>query len=234
MMIDTNTPLNDVLNTSLKLDLTGASKNSPAGIANGGYWGIPVRPNTAYHLSFFAKAKNFNGTLIVSLVHVLSTNQTTMTSQNFTWHLGGMTETAAQATVPKISGDWKKYELTLTTTGNIKPSKENRLVISATKSGTMFNHHGTVWLQQVSLFPPTYKDRPNGDRIDLSQILADAQPKFLRFPGGNYVEGDNFNERFAWKNTIGPLEERPGHRSPWGYWPRTVSDCRSFSAGVRT
>jgi alpha-N-arabinofuranosidase len=50
------------------------------------------------------------------------------------------------------------------------------------------------------------------------QLLADMKPKFLRLPGGNYVEGDYFNERFNWKETIGPVEQRPGHRSCWNYW----------------
>jgi alpha-N-arabinofuranosidase len=216
-MLDTNTPLNEALNVSLKLDVSGASKNSPVGIANDGYWGIPLKPYTTYHASFFAKAKNFNGPLTISLVHVISTNEQTIKTNGFEWHLGGMTATVATATVSKISGEWRKYEVTLTT-GDIAPSKENRLVISTTKPGTFFNHHGVVWLQQVSLMPPTYKNRPNGDRVDLSQILADARPKFLRFPGGNYVEGDYFNERFDWKKMIGPVEQRPGHRSCWGYW----------------
>ena len=44
------------------------------------------------------------------------------------------------------------------------------------------------------------------------------QPKFLRFPGGNYVEGNTIAERFNWKETIGDVSQRPGHRSPWGYW----------------
>jgi alpha-N-arabinofuranosidase len=39
----------------------------------------------------------------------------------------------------------------------------------------------------------------------------------LRLPGGNYLEGDQIDERFDWKNTIGPLVDRPTHRSPWGY-----------------
>jgi alpha-N-arabinofuranosidase len=216
--LDTNPPLNEALNVSLKLEVSGASKNSPAGVANGGYWGIPVRPNTTYHASFFAKAKNFDGALTVSLVHPVDSNNVTVKSPPGTQVFPGETAvTAASAIVPKISGDWQKYEVSLTT-GDIAPSKENRLVISATKPGTFFNHHGTIWLQQVSLFPPTYKDRPNGDRIDISQLLADAQPKFLRFPGGNYVEGDYFNERFDWKKMVGPLEQRPGHRSCWGYW----------------
>ena len=47
--------------------------------------------------------------------------------------------------------------------------------------------------------------------------LAELHPSFLRFPGGNYLEGDEINERFDWKKTIGPLEDRPGHRCPWGY-----------------
>jgi alpha-N-arabinofuranosidase len=49
------------------------------------------------------------------------------------------------------------------------------------------------------------------------QLLVDLNPKFLRFPGGNYVEGDTIETRFDWKKTIGPLEERPGHQCPWGY-----------------
>ena len=60
--------------------------------------------------------------------------------------------------------------------------------------------------------------RPNGTRPDIMQLLADMQPKFLRFPGGNYLEGNTIAERFNWKETIGDVSQRPGHRSPWGYW----------------
>ncbi|MDR3455988.1 MAG: alpha-L-arabinofuranosidase C-terminal domain-containing protein [Verrucomicrobiae bacterium] len=216
--LDTNTVLNDALNVSLKVELAGAAKSHPAGVANGGYWGIPVKPHTTYHASFYAKAKHFNGPLTVSLVHPLNaSNVTVKTPPGYHVSLGATTLTAASATVPGVSGEWQKYEVTLTT-GDLEPSKDNQLVITAAKAGTLFHHDGTLWLQQVSLFPPTYKDRPNGDRTDLSQLLADAQPKFLRFPGGNFVEGDYFNERFNWKQTIGPLEQRPGHRSCWGYW----------------
>lgn len=49
------------------------------------------------------------------------------------------------------------------------------------------------------------------------QMLAEMKPSFLRFPGGNYLEGDYFSTRFAWKKTLGGLEQRPGHPSPWGY-----------------
>ncbi len=215
--LDTNQPLNSALDVSLKLDIKGASKSRPVGIANDGYWGIPVQPNTTYHASFYAKGDNFSGPLTVILFHIASTNAQTIKPGGAEFHLGGMMFPIASATVSKISGDWKKYEVTLTT-GDIQPSKENQLVISATKAGSFFNHHGTVWFQQVSLFPPTYVDRANGNRPDLMKMLADMRPAFLRLPGGNYLEGDYINERFDWKKTIGDISQRPGHRSPWNYW----------------
>ena len=78
-------------------------------------------------------------------------------------------------------------------------------------------HPGVIWFDMVSLFPPTYKNRVNGNRIDLMEKLAAMKPAFLRFPGGNYLEGDHINQRYEWKKTIGPLVDRPTHPSPWRY-----------------
>jgi alpha-L-arabinofuranosidase len=190
--LDTNQPLNAALNVSLKLDATMAGKKSPAGIANGGYWGIPVRPKTIYHASFYAKAGGgFTGPLAVSME---STNG----------------ERLAGAEISGLTGDWKKFDVDLKTKHG-KPSKDNLFKITTSAPGT-------VWFQNVSLFPPTYNNRANGNRPDLMQLLADMQPKFLRFPGGNYVEGDYINTRFDWKKTVGDVAQRPGHISPWGYW----------------
>ena len=187
LVLDTNAPLNDALNVSLKLDAASASKTSPAGVANGGYWGIPVQPKTAYHVSFFAKAApGFTGPLTASIE---STNGKVL----------------ASAEISGVTGEWQKFEATLKTKGG-KPSKDTVFKLTTAAPGT-------IWLQQVSLFPPTFKNRPNGDRQDLSQMLEEARPKFLRFPGGNYVEGNNFNERLNWKQMVGPMEQRPGHRS---------------------
>ena len=49
------------------------------------------------------------------------------------------------------------------------------------------------------------------------QKMAGLRPSFLRLPGGNYLEGNTIDQRFEWKNTIGPLSGRAGHLSPWGY-----------------
>ncbi len=193
MVLDTNTPLNEFLNVSLKLDASSASETSPAGVANGGFWGIPVKPSTTYRVSFFAKAASgFTGPITVSLESA-----------------DGKT-VFASAKVSKISGDWKNYETTLKTK-RVPASKDNVFKLTTTTPGTL-------WLQNVSLFPPTYKNRENGNRPDIMEWMAAMKPKFLRFPGGNYLEGNAFNQRFNWKETIGPVEQRPGHPSPWGYW----------------
>jgi alpha-N-arabinofuranosidase len=203
MSVVTDQPLNGVLTNSLKLQVITASKDKPAGIANDGFWGIPVLPNTTYRASFYARSEGgFTGPLTVSLVN---TNQKTVFSGYF-W-----SSVRASAEVSGLTADWRKYEVTLTT-GAAPASKDNQLVIST--SGT-----GTVYFNLVSLFPPTFNDRPNGNRRDIMQLLADMHPSFLRFPGGNYLEGNTVATRFNWKETIHDISKRPGHQDDgWGYW----------------
>jgi alpha-L-arabinofuranosidase len=191
--LDTNQPLNDKLSTSLRLDVTTASEDHPAGVANTGYWGIPVFPATRYHASFYARAgANFSGPVTVSIV---SEDGATV---------------YAHGRVPELTTDWKSYELNLKTSHGITPTAKARLVLTVEKPGT-------VWFSLVSLFPPTWKDQANGFRKDIMQMLVDMNPKFLRFPGGNYLEGDTIPTRFDWKATVGPISQRHGHRGPWGY-----------------
>src|SRR5207302_9775697 len=104
---------------------------------------------------------------------------------------------------------WKQYEVTLQT-GRVAPTTKARYALTIKKPGT-------VWFSLVSLFPPTWNDQPNGFRKDLMQMLVDMKPRFLRFPGGNYLEGDTIETRFDWKKTLGPISERPGHDGPWKY-----------------
>lgn len=54
--LDTAQPLNSVRDVSLKLDANGAAQSKRVGAANDGYWGVPIRPNTTYRASFYAKA----------------------------------------------------------------------------------------------------------------------------------------------------------------------------------
>jgi alpha-N-arabinofuranosidase len=190
--LDANTPLNDAIPTSLRLDVTRASAGRAAGIANDGYWGIPVKPNTRYRASFYAKAAaGFSGPVTVSI----------QSNDGRTTYASGRISGLTQA--------WKQYELTLTT-GAAPTTADARYVLTVDRLGT-------IWFSLVSLFPPTFKNQPNGFRPDLMQMLVDMKPKFLRFPGGNYLEGDQIADRFDWKKTLGPLSERPGHMAPWTY-----------------
>jgi alpha-L-arabinofuranosidase len=189
---DKQTGPSQALPSSLRIEAKQADAQNQAGILNEGYWGMPLRPNTSYKGSFYAKAGSGDlGAVTVSLVDNTS----------------GKAVAAAQ--VPAIATDWKQYEFTLKT-GVIEASAANHLAITV-------GHAGTLWLNLVSLFPPTYHDRENGNRIDLMEKLAAMHPAFLRFPGGNYLEGDHISERYEWKKTIGPLVDRPTHPSPWRY-----------------
>jgi alpha-N-arabinofuranosidase len=190
--LDPAAPLNDVLTTSLRLDAAAASESGRAGIANDGYWGIPVKPQTTYRASFYARAAaGFNGPIKVAIESD-----------------DGAT-TFAEAIVSGIGDVWKLHSVTLKT-GGVTPTAKTRLVLSIARPGT-------IWFDLVSLFPPTFHNRPNGNRVDIMQMLAGMKPSFLRFPGGNYVEGDTLESRFDWKKTIGPLTRRPGHACCWGY-----------------
>jgi alpha-N-arabinofuranosidase len=193
MGLDPDHPLNGALRMSLKLDAQGASTAHRVGISNDGWWGLPVRPATAYRLSFYARTDGPPaGALKVSI-------ESSDGSRTF-----------AATEVPGVGGEWRKYSATLVTSKDAPISSANRLVL-ATESP------GTFWFNLVSLFPPTYKDRPNGNRADLMQFMADMNPRFLRCPGGNYLEGDWIATRFPWKNTLGDLAQRPGHPGCWGY-----------------
>src|SRR5665213_3132638 len=190
--LDPANPLNDKLTTSLRVDISSAAKGSPTGVANEGYWGIPVKPKTTYHATIWAKAATSGmGPMTVSIV-----------SDD-----GGTVYAAGK--ILRLGTSWNRYEVTLKT-GKVAPTDSAKFTLT-------LDQPGTVWLGLVSLFPPTWNNRPNGLRKDLMQMLVDLKPKFLRMPGGNYLEGDTVDTRFDWKKTIGPIEQRHGHQGPWGY-----------------
>lgn len=178
-------------NTTGPSKAIAASLKVKGGASNEGYWGIPVRPNTPYRLTLWAKADSA-GPISASLE---SNDGSTV---------------FAKADVTGVDRQWRKFTTTLQVGSIGQATSQAKLVL---RTGA----ERTAWLGNVSLFPPTFKDRPNGNRPDLMRLLSDMKPRFLRFPGGNYLEGNTFQDRFDWKKTIGPVEDRPGHMSPWGY-----------------
>jgi alpha-L-arabinofuranosidase len=196
---DTTTGPTGALTQSGALSITsGVSATARAGISNSGYVGVAVAPSTAYTVEFYAKATaNFTGPLTVDLE---STSRTIY----------------ATATISSVTTAWAPYTVTLTTGVNTPTTATNLFVISTTSPSA---NGATIWFGATYLYPPSYEGAANHLRIDLMQYLAELKPAVFRVPGGNFLEGNDYATRFEWSNTIGPVQDRPGHyNSAWGYW----------------
>src|ERR1700687_881083 len=190
--VDSTQGPSEAVRTSMLIDVAKADPENMAGALNEGYWGMAVRPNTTYKGSFYAKGDAAGmGPVTVTLVN------------------NNSGKAVAKATTAEPTTEWKRYEFTLAV-GNLATSAANHLTLAV-------GHTGTIWLSLVSLFPPTYHDRANGNRNDSMEKWAAMHSKFLRCPGVNYLEGDEIHQRFDWKRTLGDLVDRPGHPSPWRY-----------------
>jgi alpha-L-arabinofuranosidase len=185
--------LNAAQSRALRLDVAVAGS---VGVANGGYWGINVVKGRIYNLSFFAKAKLPRRAFITAKL------------QN-----SDGTRTFASCQVHHLTDGWKKFTGSLTADGT---DPKGRLALEITTEQT-----GTLWLDVVSLFPPTWKGRPNGLRPELAEMVASMKPSIIRFPGGSYVSTLP-HKAPKWLTELGPIEARPGHPAPgvvgrWGY-----------------
>lgn len=170
----------------------GSGPGARAGIVNAGFWGVPLADGVTYTVTLWAKTEvSYTGTIDVQLESNAGTvlGRTSFPAPGATW-----TRLAAPVRVTNPKGQ----------------SNDNVVVVT-------LGGNGTAWLQMVSLFPSTWKGRPNGLRTDLVEKLAALKPSLMRFPGGAFVEGYDFNSRWDWKKTIGDVIDRPGHPGLWGY-----------------
>lgn len=165
--------------------------DAATGLQNEGYFGIGIEKAEDYRFSVWAKAVSGDATVEVSLV-----DESTMDEhQEF-----------ATAKLKVSGNEWKKYELVL------KPTK----TVQKANLRLLLKGKNSVALEHVSLFPKhTFKDRDNGMRRDLAQALYDLHPGVFRFPGGCIVEGSSLEQRYQWKNSIGPVENRPLNGNRW-------------------
>ncbi len=162
------------------------------GLDNEGFFGIGVEAGKTYRFSVWARVPDGrDGAIRVELVNTASMGE----NQFF-----------VQQTV-KISGaEWKKYETELRPEVT-DPKAVLRIFLEAPRA--------TVDLEHVSLVPG---DALEGIyRKDLAQALADLHPGVFRFPGGCIVEGTDLETRYNWKNSVGPVENRPINENRWEY-----------------
>ena len=163
-------------------------------IENHGFFGMGVKGGAEYRFSVWARVPDGGkAKLWIDLV-----DNATMEDDQKLGNAG-----------IEVSGkEWKKYTATL------KPKR------------TFAKAHLRVWgdnnvttdVEHVSLFPAdTWKGRENGMRKDLAQALFDMHPGVFRFPGGCIVEGTDLETRYQWKNTVGPVENRPLNENRWHY-----------------
>lgn len=164
-----------------------------SGISNNGFFGIGLHEGEDYRFSVWAKTPQDSARIIVQFI-----DRATMEEhQEF-----------AEARLTIKGNEWKQYELVLKSPRTIQKA-QLRIFLDG---------KNTVDLEHISLFPVnTFKNRKNGMRRDLAQALADEKPGLLRFPGGCIVEGVDLATRYQWKNTIGPVENRPLNENRWEY-----------------
>lgn len=161
-----------------------------SGLDNEGFKGIGVKAGEKYDLTFYARTVT-NGPITLRVNLVNSDNDIFETKK-----------------IDVNNKNWTKYELTLTPEVTVNKS---RLRIT-------METQGTIDMEHISLFPQkTFNNRKNGMRADLMQALKDLEPGVFRFPGGCIVEGTNLATRYQWKNTIGPVENRPININRWNY-----------------
>lgn len=186
-------PMNAASQRSLEIAVS-ASGDGSVDLVNSGYWGINIQENTPYRLKFYLRPGTFRGRVTAIL-------------ENHEGKSLGSHEFGPIA--PAES--WQEHKAVIQATG---AGPKGRFVLR-------FQGEGRLQLDWVSLFPPTYKNRPNGLRPDLAKYLEELKPSFVRYPGGCYVEGYSFESAPDWRRMVCPPEERPGI---WGYWHYRSTD----------
>lgn len=162
-----------------------------AGLDNDGYRGIGIKTGKEYRFSVYARTSDSRPVKIaVELINSAGDNPVK----------GELTVTGNK---------WEKYTLILKANYT---DAHSRLRVLLPDKGT------SVDMDHISLFPvDTWKNRENGLRADLAQAIYDLNPGVFRFPGGCIIEGNSLATRYQWKNSVGPVENRPLNENRWNY-----------------
>ncbi|KAJ5675663.1 Glycoside hydrolase superfamily [Penicillium macrosclerotiorum] len=193
---DSTEPVSDAIQSSLKINVS-ANPTGYVGFANTGYNGVPVM-NVTYNTSFWMKG-NYLGIINIQLVG--SHSGTVYSDHNLT--------------VESTASKFTQFKTTFNSTTSPDGENEWHLTFDGSQVAG-----GSLNFGYIELFPPTYRGRENGLREDVAGLLESANFSFLRFPGGNNIEGLEIDSRWKWNTTIGSLTSRPGRESDW-FYPNT-------------
>ena len=172
----------------VRLNETGLRRGT--GLENNGFTGIGYQQNNTYNFSFFARSMDDNEKKFK--IELVSAENNEI----------GNIELLVQGKT------WKKYSCQIKATATSAKGKL-RLILQT---------EGEVDLDHISLFPSeTWKNRENGLRKDIVEVLYDLNPGVFRFPGGCIIEGNTLDTRYQWKNSVGPVENRPLNENRWNY-----------------
>ncbi|HLG38604.1 MAG TPA: carbohydrate binding domain-containing protein, partial [Chitinophagaceae bacterium] len=159
------------------------------GVKNNGFDGINIQQGEKYIFSLFTRQLSGNTPLEIKLQSKTGT-------------------VYAAAAITDSKNEWTKQSAVLTAT-----QADTSAVLTVSTNGK-----GVLQMDMISLFPvKTFRNRSNGLRADLAQVIADLKPKFMRFPGGCLVHGNGVNNIYNWKNTIGAVETRAAQPNIWRY-----------------
>jgi alpha-N-arabinofuranosidase len=157
-------------------------------LVNEGFRGMGVKKDAKYNLSL--KAANHDGAIKKIIIQFIDKDKKVL----------------GETSIVPTSNEWTYYSAQFTAT-----QTEARAKLKITFEGT-----GTIDLDMISLFPEdTWKNRKNGLRKDIVQLLYDMKPGFLRFPGGCIVEGRTLADRYQWKKSVGDVEDRRTMINRW-------------------
>jgi alpha-L-arabinofuranosidase len=165
----------------LRVTMNNAAKGD-LGLTNEGFRGMGIKKGLRYDFSIMYRQPQAHTKLHLELIdtlkNVIGDTVLSLTEAGDTWHKAAVSFHARETVLKGKLNIW-------------------------------FEGNGVVDLDMISLFPgDTWKNRPGGMRADMIQLLADMKPGFIRFPGGCIVEGFDLSNRYRWKNTVGPIEER--------------------------
>ena len=168
------------------------------GLVNEGFFGIGVEKDKEYRFSIYARVPDGRTQMLrVQLIEPYTQGE----RQEFT-----------STDVKVTSRDWQKYTAVIKSTRTVDKAQLRLFLCDENgRSGS-----GTMDVEHISLFPvDTWKGHENGMRKDLAQALYDMHPGVFRFPGGCIVESATLETRYNWKNSVGPVENRPLNKNRW-------------------